>query len=54
MKCDITFDGRLMPNCGIKFKGNSSYNNPSKKKSWKIDFDLYDTLQDYNDLKNFF
>lgn len=51
MKCDVVVDGRVLNNVGVKMKGNSSYNNPSKKKSWKLDFDLYDTLQDYNDLK---
>jgi spore coat protein CotH len=51
MKCDIILDGRSMPQCGIKFKGNSSYNNPSMKKSFKLDFNEYVSGQDYNDLK---
>jgi spore coat protein CotH len=51
MKCDVVLDGRTLPQTGVKFKGNSSYNNPSKKKSWKLDFDEYISGQDYNDLK---
>ena len=38
MSCDVIFDGRTMPTIGVKFKGNSSFNNPSVKKSMKLDF----------------
>ena len=37
IKGDIEIDGTLLTNCGIKLKGNSSYNNPSTKKSFKLE-----------------
>src|ERR1051326_1214656 len=46
MKGNVLVDGIMYNNVGVQFKGNSSFNNPSKKKSWKIDFNEYDTLQD--------
>lgn len=48
---DITIDGTLLTNCGVRFKGNSSYNNPSIKKSWKLDLNEFVTGQDYDGLK---
>ncbi|HEU4718639.1 MAG TPA: CotH kinase family protein, partial [Bacteroidia bacterium] len=53
MRCDMTFDGRLLPSCGVKFKGNSSYNNPSDKKSFKLDLNNYVSGQDYDGIKKF-
>lgn len=41
MRCDITIDGQALPASGVKYKGNSSYNNPSKKKPFRIDFEEY-------------
>ncbi|MEI7802541.1 MAG: CotH kinase family protein [Bacteroidota bacterium] len=38
-----TFDGVAITNIGVKTKGNSSFNNPSNKKSMKIDFDIFDS-----------
>ncbi len=43
IKVDLTIDGALFNNIGVKFKGNSSYNNSSVKKSIKVDFNLYDS-----------
>jgi spore coat protein CotH len=51
MKCDVVFDGTSLPLCGVKFKGNSSYNNPSDKKSFKVDFDAYINNQKYDGIK---
>ncbi len=51
IKGDVEIDGTLMTDCGIKFKGNSSYNNPSIKKSFKIDMNEYVLGQDYDGLK---
>lgn len=51
IKCDVVIDTDTMPDCGIKFKGNSSYNNPSNKKSWKIDFNEYVSGQKHDGLK---
>ncbi len=48
MKGNVKIDGVLYPNVGVQFKGNSSFNNPSKKKSWKIDFNEFDTTQECN------
>lgn len=51
IKGDIEIDGTLLTNCGIKLKGNSSYNNPSTKKSFKLDFNEYVNGQNYDGLK---
>jgi hypothetical protein len=51
IKGDVEIDGTLMTDCGVKFKGNSSYNNPSVKKSFKIDMNEYVSGQDYDGLK---
>ena len=32
MRCAVTVDGLVYPVVGVKFKGNSSYNNQSNKK----------------------
>ena len=53
LKGDITFDGTAYPNTGIKFKGNSSYSNPSDKKSFKVDMNEYVSGQEVNGLKKF-
>lgn len=50
MSCNLVIDGTNLPTCGVKFKGNSSYNNPSLKKSFKIDFDGYISTQDLDGL----
>lgn len=41
MRCDVTVDGVSFPVSGVKYKGNSSYNNPGKKKPFRIDFEEY-------------
>ncbi|GAB4201930.1 MAG: hypothetical protein Fur0023_07110 [Bacteroidia bacterium] len=51
MKGDVEIDGTYIPNVGIQFKGNSSFNNPSQKKSWKIDFNEFVSGQKYDGLK---
>lgn len=53
LKGDITIDGVLYSNVGIKFKGNSSYSNPSTKKPFKIDMNEYVTGQNVDGLKKF-
>lgn len=53
LQADITFDGTLIPSVGVKFKGNSSYNNSSRKKSFKIDMNEFVAGQDVNGLKKF-
>jgi hypothetical protein len=47
----VIINGQTIDAVGIQFKGNSSYNNPSKKKSWKIDFNEFDTTKRYDGLK---
>lgn len=51
IKGDVEIDGTLLPYCGVKLKGNSSYNNPSIKKSLKLDFNNWVSGQDYDGLK---
>lgn len=51
IKGDVEIDGTMLLDCGIKFKGNSSYMNPSVKKSFKIDMNEYVSGQDYDGLK---
>lgn len=50
MACDIVINGTPLPSCGVRFKGNSSYNNPSTKKSFKIDFNHFVSGQKYDGL----
>jgi hypothetical protein len=50
IKGSIEIDGTFLNNCGIKLKGNSSYNNPSNKKSFKLDFNEYVNGQNYDGL----
>ncbi|HET6991905.1 MAG TPA: CotH kinase family protein [Bacteroidia bacterium] len=51
MKCDMIFDGRTLPSVGAKFKGNSSFNNPSIKKSMKLDLNYYISGQNIDKIK---
>lgn len=53
LKGNVTIDGVLFSDVGIKLKGNSSYNNPSDKKSFKVDMNEYVTGQDIDGLKKF-
>lgn len=32
ISCEMIFDGTVLPSTGVRFKGNSSYNNASQKK----------------------
>ena len=52
-ECDMTFDGLLLPSCGVKMKGNSSFNNTSIKKSLKVDLNEFVSEQDYDGIKKF-
>jgi spore coat protein CotH len=51
MRCDVTIDGALYPDAGVRFKGNSSYNNPSQKKPFKIDLEEFIEDQTHDGLK---
>lgn len=51
IKGDVEIDGTVLYDCGLKFKGNSSYSNPSIKKSFKIDMNEYVSGQEYDGLK---
>lgn len=53
LKGNIVFDGTAYNDVGIKFKGNSSYSNPSDKKSFKVDMNEFVSGQDVNGLKKF-
>ncbi len=51
MACNVVVDGSTLTTSGVKFKGNSSYNNPSVKKSFKLDFNNYVAGQQYDGLE---
>ncbi len=53
MQADIVFNGNLISAVGVKFKGNSSYNNQSRKKSFKIELNEFVAGQELNGLKKF-
>ncbi|MGZ3901267.1 MAG: CotH kinase family protein [Bacteroidia bacterium] len=53
MKCSMILDGVTYTTVGVKFKGNSSYNNPGKKKSLKIGIDEFVANQKYDGIKKF-
>lgn len=49
----MEFDGIWYDSVGAQFKGNSSYNNMSMKKSFKVDMNEYISGQNLNGLKKF-
>ena len=51
MRCNVTIDGTLYPDAGVRFKGNSSYNGPGQKKPFKIDLEEYVDEQTHDGLK---
>ncbi len=51
--CEMIFDGTVLPSTGVRFKGNSSYNNASQKKSFKVDVNEFVASQDYDGIKKF-
>jgi hypothetical protein len=51
MACEVSIDGQSYPQSGVKFKGNSSYNNPGKKKPFRIDLAEYVADQSHDGLK---
>lgn len=51
LNVSIDFNGEIYNNVGIKVKGNSSFNNPSQKKSFKLDFNEFISGQDIHGLK---
>ena len=51
MPADITIDGSSYPQSGVKYKGNSSYNNGSVKKPFRIDLSEYTDGQEHDGLK---
>lgn len=51
IRCDVEVDGTLYPDCGAKWKGNSSYSAPGIKKSFKIDFNEFISGQSHDGLK---
>ncbi len=51
IKGDVEIDGTTYIDCGVKWKGNSSYTAPGNKKSFKIDLNEYVSGQDHDGLK---
>ncbi len=52
ISADVEIDGITLPNCGIRFKGNSSFSHPNDKKSIKVAFDEFDDDQRWDQLKS--
>ncbi len=48
---NVEIDGYHIDSVGIQFKGNSSFNVPAKKKSWKIDFNEFVSGQKFDGVK---
>ncbi len=51
LKVAVQFNNETYTDVGIKAKGNSSFNNPSQKKSFKLDFNEFIQGQDIHGLK---
>ena len=51
MSCDVSIDGQAYATSGVKFKGNSSYNNQGKKKPFRIDLAEFVDDQSHDGLK---
>lgn len=51
IKGDVEIDGFMMYDCGVRFKGNSSYTAPGVKKSLKVDMNEFITGQNYDGFK---
>lgn len=51
LQVKIKFNDKIVDTVGIKVKGNSSFNTPSQKKSFKIDFNNFISKQDLHGLK---
>lgn len=51
LKVNVQFNNEQYIDVGIKAKGNSSFNNPSQKKSFKLDFNEFVPGQDIHGLK---
>lgn len=51
--CEMIFDGTVLPSTGVRFKGNSSFNAPGVKKSFKVDLNEFVPGQDYDGIKKF-
>ncbi|MFN0031994.1 MAG: CotH kinase family protein [Flavobacteriales bacterium] len=49
----LDFDGVVKDSVGFKFKGNSSFNNPSIKKSWKISTEEFIDSNEVDDENEF-
>lgn len=51
MATTVEVDGVVFDSVGCKFKGNSSFNNPSQKKSWKLDFEEFKNNNEIDGMK---
>ena len=51
MLADVVIDGNTVNAIGVRFKGNSTYNSPAEKKSFKLDFNEFVSGQKYDELK---
>jgi len=51
VEADAVVFGTSLASIGLRMKGNSSLNNPSQKKPWKIDTNQFIDTQEYENLK---
>ncbi|HLP10337.1 MAG TPA: CotH kinase family protein [Flavobacteriales bacterium] len=51
IKADVIIDSDTIPDVGIRFRGNSSYDHPGLKKPIQLDFNEFVSGQDYDGLK---
>ncbi len=51
MATTVEFDGVVYDSVGCKFKGNSSYNSQTQKKSWKLDFEEFKEDNEVDNIK---
>lgn len=49
--CTVDFNGETWKNVGIRYKGNSSFNIPGVKQSFKLDFNEYEKGQEIHGIK---
>jgi len=49
--CTVSFNGEMWKNVGARYKGNSSFNIPGSKQSFKLDFDKYEQDQTIHGIK---
>jgi spore coat protein CotH len=52
IEADLTWNATKLPRVGVRFKGNSSYGHPGRKKPFRIDFDKFVKDQKIGDISS--